>query len=369
MVGEFIPLVVREVRRETADAISIFFDYPGGDKESFPYHPGQYLTIKWKDGEEEHRRSYSISSVPDDPFISIAIKEVPKGTVSPILSREIKPGDTLEVMFPEGRFTTEFHPDKKRTIFLIGAGSGITPLMSLVRTALEKEPKSTVVLLYGSRTEAQIIFKNDLEKLANRYQGQFFVYHTLSKPEDGGLLKGLFGKKKTEWQGMKGRISLSHIKNILDKHPGNRDNAIFFLCGPGDFIQTTEKSLLSLGIKEDLVKKEYFTPPSTEHPTLEDGKSMKHTGKTATVTVHLRGETITIPVKDDTILDTLLSLGYDAPYSCHAGACATCMAKVLQGSVEMDACFALNDHEIASGYILSCQSHPTTEVVEITYDE
>ena len=369
MVGEFIPLKVNEVRKETEDTVSILFEYPGGDKEAFPYRPGQYLTIKWHDGKEEHRRSYSISSVPEDDLIHITIKEVPKGAVSPMLNREIKAGDVLEVMFPEGRFTTEFDPDKKRTIFLIGAGSGITPLISLVRAALEKEPKSTVVLLYGSRTESQIIFRHDLDKLAERYKGQLFVYYTLSKPEDGGLLKNLFGKKKPEWQGMKGRISSTHIKKILDQHPFSHGNSLFFVCGPGDFIQTAEKSLLSFGIDESVIKKEFFTPPSSEHPTVNVGETMKHTGKASTVTVHLRGETIIAKVTDQTILDTLLDLGYDAPYSCHAGACATCMAKVLQGSVEMDACFALNDHEIASGYILSCQSHPTTEVVEITYDE
>jgi len=370
MLGEFIPLTIKEIRRETEEAVSILFHFPEAHKEAFQFKPGQYLTIKWKSDGQEFRRSYSISSVPEDPHIAITVKEVSKGKVSPILARSLKAGDTLNVMIPEGRFTADFNPDKKRIIFLIGAGSGITPLMSLLRTALEIEPKSQVVLLYGSRTEAQIIFKSDLDQLSEKYKGQFFVYHTLSKPDDGGLLKSLFGgKKKNEWQGMKGRISANHIHDVLKNHPQTKDPSIFYLCGPGDFIQTATKTLLSTGVKEEMIKKEYFTPPSSEHPITHIGETTKHTGKTSSVTVHLRGEKIQIQVADESILDTLLEQGWDAPYSCHSGACATCMAKVLHGKVEMDACFALNDQEIANGYILTCQSHPTTAEVELTYDE
>ncbi len=369
MVGEFIPLKIKEIRYETEEAVSILLDYPEEHKEAFSFKPGQYLTIKWKSGGQEFRRSYSISSVPEDPYIAITVKEVSKGKVSPILARNVKPGDTLDIMIPEGRFTADFDPDKKRVIFLMGAGSGITPLMSILRTALETEPKSTVVLLYGSRSESKIIFKSDLDELTEKYKGQLYVYHTLSRPDDGGFLKSIFGKKKSEWQGLKGRISPDQVRGMLEKHPPTREPSVFYLCGPGDFIQMAEHTLLSSGIKEELIKKEFFTPPSSEHPTTHIGESFKHTGNTSTVTVHLRGETILLQVADETILDTLLDHGYDAPYSCHSGACATCMAKVLQGNVEMDACFALNDQELANGYVLTCQSHPTTGIVEISYDE
>jgi len=371
MAGEFIPVRVKEVRQETSETVSILLEYPEDNKDHLLYKPGQYLTVRWNDGGKEHRRSYSISSVPEDPYLSITIKEVSGGKLSPLLVRKIKPGDLLEILPPEGRFTAHFGPENKRQIFLIGAGSGITPLISIARTVLEKEPRSSVILLYGSRTREQIIFKDKLDYLESHYAGQLHVYHTLSKPEAGGMsvVKSLFGSKKSEWTGLKGRISPGQIKTLLEKHPVNKKNDLIFLCGPGDLIEMTEKTLISLDVNPEAIKKEYFTPPSDEADNVTRPSEKKDTGTHSHVTVHLRGDVINIEVDDKTILDTLLDLGYDAPYSCHSGACATCMAKVIQGQVEMDACFALSDKEVSSGYILTCQSHPLTSIVEITYDD
>jgi ring-1,2-phenylacetyl-CoA epoxidase subunit PaaE len=371
MSAEFIPMVVTEVRRETSEAVSILMKFPEGSESRFDFRPGQYVTVKWYEGDKEHRRSYSISSVPEDPYLSITIKEVSGGHVSPLLIKQIHPGDKIEILPPEGRFTAHFGPENKRNIFLIGAGSGITPLISIARAVLEKEPRSSVILLYGSRSVDKIIFKEQLDELERRYTGQLYVYHTLSRPDGSGasVVKSLFGRKKSEWTGLKGRISPGHIEKLLEKHPVHKKNDLVFICGPGDLIVMAEKKFLSLGVDEDNVKKEFFTPTPLEADNVNMSRQEKNTGAPSLVTVHLRGEKIDIQVTDKSILDTLLDLGYDAPYSCHSGACATCMAKVIQGEVEMDACFALSDKEVDSGYILTCQSHPVTPIVEITYEE
>ncbi len=366
MTGEFIPIVVKEVRHETSDAVSILFEIPPDLKERFTYKSGQYVTVRRIEHGKEIRRSYSISSVPEDSLLAITIKEYSSGKMSPILCRSIKAGDQLDLMHPEGRFTGDFGPDNKRNIYLIGAGSGITPLISIARTVLEKEPRSTVILLYGSRTESQIIFRSELDRLAALHAGQFFVYHTLSK-HGGGLVKSLFGPKKPEWNGLKGRISAGHIKDLIQKHPVSKKNDLYFLCGPGDLIVMAEKTLTTLGVDNDSIKREFFTPASDD--VVHKSKHAHDHFHTSLVKVHLRGQTIEAQVADKTILDTLLDMGIDAPYSCHSGACATCMAKIIEGQAEMDACFALSDKEINSGFILTCQSHPLSPTMEITYDE
>ncbi|NJL77596.1 MAG: 2Fe-2S iron-sulfur cluster binding domain-containing protein, partial [Saprospiraceae bacterium] len=239
-----------------------------------------------------------------------------------------------------------------------------TPLMSILKTVLEEEPKSVVYLLYGNRGEEDIIFKTTLDRLTQRYEGQFKVTYTLSQPrrEKQKGIGGWFAKGTTQWDGAIGRIDAPMIKKFLQESPAQGKQVEYFICGPGDMITSVERTLKNNGVAEEYIHAEYFTTNAS------DIQSIKGTAN-AQVTVHLNGSTIEIEVpSSQTILTALLKAGYDPPYSCTSGACSTCIAKTLQGQVKMDVHYAIDDDEVASGFILTCQSHPMTEKVEITYE-
>lgn len=365
MSNQFHTLTVQSVTPETADAVTVAFTIPDELKDTFSYKQGQYLTLRFTINGEDVRRAYSMCSSPLDDEIAVTVKKVDGGLVSTHINQSLKAGDTVEVMPPEGRFYTKLDPDQRRDYYLIGAGSGITPLMSILRTVLEKEPMSRVILLYGNRNEDCIIFDKELEKLTQKYDGQLIVRHILSQPkrEKPKGIGGLFSKGKTTWEGPVGRISPVVIEQLLKDYPVKAPRAEFFICGPGNLIDMAEKALQERGIDGKNVHSERFT-------TGTEGKAKKVSGADgAIVKVHLDGQELEVAVPPNkTILDVLLAQKYDPPYSCTSGACSSCMAKVIKGSVRMETCFALDDDEVEEGYILTCQSHPTTDEVEITYD-
>ncbi len=365
MSKSFHSLTVKKITRETPDAVTITFDIPENLKSDFQFIQGQYLTLKMQMNDSEVRRAYSMCSSPMEEDISVTVKKVPGGMMSPYLNDQLKEGNSLEVMTPDGRFYTSLKADNKKTYYLFGAGSGITPLMSILKTILEQEPLSKIYLLYGNRNEDSIIFKTALEEIETRYEGQFKVLHTLSQPkrEKTKGLSGLLSKGKVSWPGKIGRIDKKAVKEFLDQHPNVFQDAEYFICGPGTMIDAVESALKSLNIDKNHIHTERFVNAS------EKGKSSVKGVEGAQLKVHLDGQVHELVVPPNkTILDTLLDQKYDAPYSCTAGACSTCMAKVLKGAVKMEACFALDDDEIAEGYILSCQSHPTSEEIEITFE-
>jgi len=364
-MADFHKLTVQEVVQETADCVTVLFEINEEDKEHFKFTAGQYLTLKAQIRGEEVRRAYSICTGQHEAQLGVSVKRVENGKMSNFINNELKKGDAMEVMQPEGRFTLITHTDIQRDHYFFAAGSGITPVMSMIKTMLEHEPKSTAYLLYGSKDEENIIFKKQLDDLLKRYEGQLLIEHTLSNPskERSTGIMGILGKKKTNWSGWKGRIDSAKVARFVQDNLPKSENDEYYICGPGDMIENVRTTLMGNGVTTDKINVEYF---STGDAAKSDVSAAT---EGAELMAHLDGKEIKLTIqKGKTILDTLLDAGHEAPYSCTSGACSSCMAKVTKGTVEMEACFALDDDEIQDGYILTCQAHPTSSEVEIKYE-
>lgn len=353
--------------QETADTVTVKFSVPAELAEEYQYTAGQYLTLRFVIDGQDVRRAYSMSSSPLEAEIAVSVKRVKGGLVSNHIADELKAGTEVHVMPPQGRFVAKTDGDKRRDYYLIGAGSGITPLMSILKTVLEEEPKSTVNLLYGSRDEESIIFKAQLDQLEERYAGQLHITHTLSKPmrKKAGGLASIFTRGKVTWGGETGRINQNKMVDFLEAYPQQSQEAHYYICGPGTMIDTAEAFLLGRGVDKKHIHTERFV---SAH---DAKKGAKETGAVdgATVKAKVNGKEVSVQLKPgQSILDGLLDAKVDPPYSCLAGACSTCAAKVIKGGVKMEVCYALDDDEVADGMILTCQSHPTTPEVEVDFE-
>jgi len=359
----FYPLEIIGKTQESKDAVSFEFR-PESDHPLLNFEAGQYVTVKFNHNHGDLLRCYSYSSQPGQKSFSITIKKVKKGKVSSALCDDYNIGDTVMMAGPHGKFTVKTDFSARRIFYFFAAGSGITPIYSLIQSILEQEPKSEVHLLYGNRHEEDIIFKDQLDRLTNNYQGQLFVEHVLSKP-DGNSLFSVFKKSVKKWTGLKGRIDFKHIEKFLENHPANKIPANYFLCGPGSFIQNTEKILTQLGIDRNHIHREFFNLEKEINFSGEVNTSFVFSQLKAT----LDGKTIEIEVNPgEKIIDALLRKNHNPPFSCSSGACATCIAKLVSGKVKMDVSMALEANEIEAGYILTCQSRALTEEVEIVFE-
>ncbi|MCC5927976.1 MAG: ferredoxin--NADP reductase [Cyclobacteriaceae bacterium] len=338
---------VREVKRETNQAITLVFEQRANE---FPYKPGQYLTLILNLEGAEHRRSYSLSSSPDcDQHLAVTIKQLEGGIVSNYIFHKIKSGDTIKVMPPMGNFFLDAKAALKRNLIFVGAGSGITPLMSIIKSALKKEPHSKLVLIYGNKSDEDMIFKDELVALQERNPGRFEVIHVYSRVE----------KPENAYSGrITGDLIYDLIKTKVEKT--NIENSEFFLCGPAGMMQEARKAIAAMGVPDTQVHYESFVATTAEEKPKEKVSSDYQ------VDIILDGEKYTVQVPaDKSILKAGLDSGLDMPFSCQSGICTACRGKLLSGKVEMEEDEGLTRDEIKEGYVLCCVGHPLTDDVII----
>ncbi|MCF2519806.1 ferredoxin--NADP reductase [Dyadobacter sp. CY351] len=352
-MSKYYFLKVKEIEKETEEASTLHFWHPLN--EVVAYRPGQFLTLLLPVDDKKIRRSYSMSSSPyTDVSLAITIKRVPGGYASNLLLDTIKVGDTLEVMEPMGAFFPKQSDDQTRQVVFIGAGSGVTPLFSILKSVLMVEPESEVFLIYGSRNEESIIFKDKLDALQAKYGERLKVVHTLSQPSEN-------------WEGEKGRLNKSHLLKIVEKLPTlNKAEAEFFLCGPEDMMEEAHRALAILAIPENKIRKESFMTATAAQPGEVTLDEEDDTLKTREITLFYEGAEYKLPVKPhETVLEAALNMDIDLPYSCQAGMCTACLGRCTSGKVHLDEEDALSEAELNEGFILTCVSHPMSDDVII----
>ena len=356
----FHPLTVAEVRRETPDCVSLSFSVPAELRERFRFTQGQHVILRAEIDGEELRRTYSICSAVDEGELRIAVKRQPHGRFSGWIHDHLRAGDRIDVMPPRGRFFVPLDPEAARTYVAFVAGSGITPVISILKTTLAREPRSRFVLFYGNRDVGSIIFREELEDLKNRYMTRFALHHVLSA-EVSDVME-LFS----------GRITPDKLRAWSGRLFRPAEVDAWFLCGPAPMIQDLADTLVELGVEKPRLHYEYFTtagnrPRQARHAP----PPVEAVGEEAEVTLRLDGQRhgFTLAFNSETILDAAIARGLDPPYSCKAGVCSTCRARVVEGKVDMAVNYALEDREVERGFVLTCQARPLTARVTLDYDE
>jgi ring-1,2-phenylacetyl-CoA epoxidase subunit PaaE len=356
MAERFHALRVAEIVPETADANSIRFEIPGELRDRFAFKAGQHLTLRATINGEEVRRNYSLCTAPDEQDWMVTVKRIGGGLFSNWVGNNLKPGDVVDVMPPHGSFTSEFAATSARHLVGIAGGSGITPVISLIKTALRSEPNSRFTLLYGNRDSSSVIFLEALAGLKDKYLGRFELYHFLDGEEqDIELFNGMLDRVRCD-------------DAILNLVPEAADVSDWFICGPGPMMDAAEGALLDRNIPKDRIHIERFTADRPAGAIAREIAELQTKAAGVTVAVTLDGRTRKVAFTAGNILDSARASGLPAPFACKAGVCATCRAKVTSGKVEMAARYGLTDEEVADGYILTCQSVPLGDGVAVDYD-
>lgn len=356
-MSNFHPIKIAEIENTTDDCVLITLDVPNGLKDTFAYKHGQYLTFKVTLNNEEVRRSYSLCSSPLDDEWQVGIKRISDGRFSTYANTQLKVGDTLEVMPPQGNFTKAIDDSEQSSYLMIAAGSGITPIHSIIKTQLEAESKSTVTLFYINQSSSTIILKESLEALKNQYLGRLRIFHFLTREKQSADL-------------FNGRIDSDKLDKLFDTVCDVNQIDDYFLCGPESMIHLVKDFLIEKNVAAEKVHFELFgTSAETSNERKEEIKK-EFTGKTCELTIQEGGRSldITVPQGEGNVLDAALDNNADLPFACKGGVCATCKAKLVEGSVEMLLSYGLEQDEIDEGYILTCQSVPTSERCIVDFD-
>lgn len=354
---DFYPLRVAEVNRETADAVSILLEAPAEHAGAFAFKAGQHLTIKREIGGEELRRNYSLCVSPSEGVLKIGVKRIAGGAFSGWANEDLKAGEVLEVMAPHGSFTWNFDSNQARHYAAFAGGSGITPILSLLKTALETEPGSRFTLCYGNRVSAGVMFLEELAALKDRYLDRLQVMHFLEDEEQEiALFNGRLDRAKAD----------DILTTVLD--PAHVD--AFFICGPGPMMDAIEEALHDRGAPKQNILIERFTTGPMSAAQAEAARAMeqKAAGLKMSVTLNGRRINVSFDPANHNILDNVRAAGLPAPFACKGGVCATCRAKVTAGEVTMKQNYGLSEEEVAEGYVLTCQATPVSEGVALSYD-
>jgi len=353
----FYALPIKHVWNETQDAVAISFEIPTELRDVFRYQHGQYITLRTVVRGEQERRAYSLCSSPytDEP-LTIAVKKLPDGVMSTWLAENVRQGASIDVMAPMGNFTLPLDGRNARHLLCVAGGSGITPILSILKSALVVEPMTSVTLVYANISDTSIIFADELSRLSQKYGTRLRIVHVLES-DSSGLAS------------VRGRMNPELMSNVIAEHVSELQNVEAFLCGPEGLMNIARACLVGAGLPLSKVHQEYFSISTTS----ESANTMSESSTelvTRRVKIRLYGEDHEFDVQpDETFLSAAQRANLDPPYACQIGACCTCRAKLVTGSAIMDEREALSDDEIADGYILTCQAHPTSDGCFADYDQ
>ncbi len=351
----FHPLAIRTIEPLTDDSVAITFEVPDHLREAYAFRQGQHLTVRTELAGDDVRRNYSICSPASSGVLRVAVKRLPGGAFSEHALDVLEPGDVLDVMTPTGRFFTELDPSHRKHYVCVAAGSGITPILSIVASTLEAEPHSSVTLVYANRTHKTVMFLEEVEDLKDSHPDRFQLLHVLSRePQEVELFSGRLDADRM------GRI----LAGLLP--PDTVDE--WFLCGPFEMVSDLRALLVREGVAKRSIHAEVFHVESAPPPRRTPVETSDAAGARVTITLDGRTSSFTLAPDGPAVLDAALAVRADAPFACKGGVCGTCRAKVSEGSVVMDTNWALEPEEVERGYVLTCQSHPTSDTLVLDYD-